>query len=95
MHCVIIVEMIKGGSTIERMKEEKLKSLQKTVAEAIINSATDSGMVLKAAFADEKIELEFTQSDNKQIKLYVKYEDFSTGGYKLISLVKTLEQRNK
>jgi len=79
----------------QKLKDEKLASLQKTASEAIIKSAIDSGMELKAAFADEKIELEFTQDNKKKITLYVRYEDFSTGGYKLISLVKTLEQRNK
>jgi len=86
---------VKDNQTKQTLKEEKLKSLQQTAAEAIIKSATDSGMALKAAFAEERIELEFTQSDNKKITLYVRYEDFSKGGYKLISLVKTLDQRNK
>lgn len=79
----------------KQQKDEKLRALQTSAAETIIVNATASGMQIKTAFGEDKIELEFTQNDDKKVTIYVRYEDFCTGGNRIVSLVKTLEQRNK
>ena len=52
-------------------------------------------MRIKSAMSEDKIELEFTQNNDKKITIYVRYEDFGAGGNRIVSLVKTLDQRNK
>lgn len=75
----------------ESRKDEKLKNLRISAAEAIIAKAVEDGMKIRAVYADKRIELEFTQGNGKKITVYVRYEDFSTGGCQLISLVQRLD----
>lgn len=78
-----------------KQKDEKLRALQTSAAETIIQGAVASGMKIKSAMSEDKIELEFTQNNDKKITIYVRYEDFAAGGNRIVSLVKTLDQRNK
>lgn len=78
-----------------KQKDEKLRALQTSAAETIIQGAVASGMRIKSAMSEDKIELEFTQSNDKIVTIYVRYEDFATGGNRIVSLVKALDRRNK
>lgn len=78
-----------------KQKDEKLRALQTSAAETIIQGAVASGMRIKSAMSEDKIELEFTQSNDKKVTIYVRYEDFATGGNRIVSLVKALDRRNK
>lgn len=78
-----------------KQKDEKLRALQTSAAETIIRGAVASGMKIKSEMSEDKIELEFTQSNDKKVTIYVRYEDFWAGGNRIVSLVKTLEQRNQ
>lgn len=79
----------------KKLIDEKLRALQISAAETIIQGAIASGMKIKSAFSEDKIELEFTQSNDKIVTIYVRYEDFGSGGNRIVSLVKALDQRNK
>ena len=78
--------------TRESLKNDRLRQMQISAAEAVIGQALKDGVNVRAVYADERIELEFTQSNGKTIIIYVRYEDFSTGGSGIISLVQTLDR---
>lgn len=82
-------------SSKKKLKDEKLRALQLSAADTIIRNATESGMKLKSAYGEDKIELEFTQSSGKKITIYARYEDFATGGNRIVSLVGRLDGNNR
>lgn len=82
-------------SSKKKLKEDKLRALQLSAVDTIIRNATSSGMKLKSAYGEEQIELEFTQSSGKKITIYARYEDFATGGNRIVSLVGRLDEKSR
>ena len=77
----------------EALKDDRVRQMQISAAEAVIVQALKDGVNVRAVYADERIELEFTQSSGKKIMIYVRYEDFSTGGFSIVSLVQDLDKQ--
>ena len=85
-----------GNDTIrESLKNDRLRQVQLSAAEALITQATRDGMKVQAVFAEERIELEFSQCNGKTLRIHVSYEDFASRGYRLFQLVETLGKRNR
>ena len=77
----------------EALKDDRVRQMQISAAEAVIGQALKDGVNVRAVYADERIELEFTQGSGKKIMIYVRYEDFSTGGFSIVSLVQDLDKQ--
>lgn len=80
----------KEDKKLDKLKDEKLRSMHISASDALIQAAAESGMKIKAEYAEQRIELAIELNNGKQIIIHVNYEDFATGGEKIITIVKAL-----
>ena len=83
-----------NDTTRESLKNDRLRQMYLSATEAAIRQALKDGVNVRAVYADERIELEFTQSNGKKIMIYVRYEDFAEGNQRIFQFVETLGRRN-
>ena len=76
----------------QTLKDEKLRQMEISGAEAVLQSLTDEGFNVKGEFGEHRVSLEFTLSSGKIISLQVDYTSITTGRDNIVKLIRQLDR---
>ena len=76
----------------QTLKDEKLRQMEISGAEAVVQSLTEEGFKVKSEFGENRVSLEFTLSSGKIISLQVDYTSITTGRDNIVKLIKQLDR---
>lgn len=74
------------------LKDEKIRQMEVSGAEAVIQSLTEQGFNVKGEFLENRVSLAFTLSNGKVITLQVDYTSLTIGYENIIKLITQLDK---
>lgn len=74
------------------LKDEKIRQMEVSGAEAVIQSLTEQGFSVKGEFLENRVSLAFTLSNGKVITLQVDYTSLTIGYENIIKLITQLDK---
>lgn len=76
----------------QALKDEKIRQMEVSGAEAVIQSLTEQGFSVKGEFLENRVSLAFTLSNGKIITLQVDYTSLTIGYENIIKLITQLDK---
>lgn len=76
----------------QALKDEKIRQMEVSGAEAVIQSLTERGFSVKGEFLENRVSLAFTLSNGKIITLQVDYTSLTIGYENIIKLITQLDK---
>ncbi len=76
----------------QALKDEKIRQMEVSGAEAVIQSLTEQGFSVKGEFLENRVSLAFTLSNGKVITLQVDYTSLTIGYENIIKLITQLDK---
>ena len=76
----------------QALKDEKIRQMEVSGAEAVIQSLTERGFSVKGEFLENRVSLAFTLSNGKVITLQVDYTSLTIGYENIIKLITQLDK---
>ena len=76
----------------QALKDEKIRQMEVSGAEAVIQSLTEQGFSVKGEFLENRVSLAFTLSNGKIITLQVDYTSLTIGYENIIKLITHLDK---
>ena len=76
----------------QTLKDEKLRQMEISGAEAVVQSLTDEGFNVKGEFGENRVSLDFTLSSGKIISLQVDYTSITTSRDNIVKLIRQLDR---
>ena len=76
----------------QALEDEKIRQMEVSGAEAVIQSLTEQGFSVKGEFLENRVSLAFTLSNGKIITLHVDYTSLTIGYENIIKLITQLDK---
>ena len=76
----------------QALKDEKLRQMEISGAETVIQSLTEEGFNVKGEFLENRVSLTFTLNSRKAITLQVDYTSLTTGYENITKLIMQLDK---
>lgn len=76
----------------QALKDEKIRQMEVSGAETVIQSLTERGFSVKGEFLENRVSLAFTLSNGKIITLQVDYTSLTIGYENIIKLITQLDK---
>ena len=76
----------------QALKDEKIRQMEVSGAEAVIQSLTEQGFNVKGEFLENRVSLTFTLNSGKAITLQVDYTSLTTGYENITKLIMQLDK---
>lgn len=76
----------------QALKDEKIRQMEVSGAEAVIQSLTEQGFNVKGEFLENRVSLTFTLNSGKAITLQVDYPSLTTGYENITKLIMQLDK---
>lgn len=76
----------------QALKGEKIRQMEISGAEAVIQSLTEQGFNVKGEFLENRVSLAFTLNNGKVITLQVDYTSLTTGYENITKLIMQLDK---
>lgn len=76
----------------QALKDEKIRQMEVSGAEAVIQSLTEQGFSVKGEFLENRVALDFTLSSGKVVSLQVDYTSLTTGYENITKLITQLDR---
>lgn len=76
----------------QALKDEKIRQMEVSGAEAVIQSLTEQGFSVKGEFLENRVSLAFTLSNGKVITLQVDYTSLTICYENIIKLITQLDK---
>ena len=76
----------------QALKDEKIRQMEVSGAEAVIQSLTEQGFNVKGEFLENRVSLTFTLNSGKAITLQVEYTSLTTGYENITKLIMQLDK---
>lgn len=76
----------------QALKDEKIRQMEVSGAEAVIQSLTEQGFSVKGEFLENRVSLAFSLSNGKIITLQVDYTSLTIGYENIIKLITQLDK---
>ncbi len=74
------------------LKDEKIRQMEVSGAEVVIQSLTEQGFNVKGEFLENRVALDFTLSSGKVVFLQVDYTSLTTGYENITKLITQLDR---
>lgn len=76
----------------QALKDEKIRQMEISGAETVIQSLTEEGFNVKGEFLENRVSLTFTLNSGKTITLQVDYTSLTTGYKNITKLIMQLDK---
>ena len=76
----------------QALKDEKIRQMEISGAETVIQSLTEEGFNVKGEFLENRVSLTFTLNSGKAITLQVDYTSLTTGYENITKLIMQLDK---
>ncbi len=76
----------------QALKDEKIRQMEISGAETVIQSLTEEGFNVKGEFLENRVSLTFTLNSGKAITLQVDYPSLTTGYENITKLIMQLDK---
>ena len=76
----------------QALKDEKIRQMEISGAETVIQSLTEEGFNVKGEFLENRVSLTFTLNSGKAITLQVDYTSLTTGYESITKLIMQLDK---
>lgn len=76
----------------QALKDEKIRQMEISGAETVIQSLTEEGFNVKGEFLENRVSLTFTLNSGKAITLQVDYTSLTTGYKNITKLIMQLDK---
>lgn len=76
----------------QALKDEKIRQMEISGAETVIQSLTEEGFNVKGEFLENRVSLSFTLNSGKTITLQVDYTSLTTGYKNITKLIMQLDK---
>ena len=76
----------------QALKDEKIRQMEISGAETVIQSLTEDGFNVKGEFLENRVSLTFTLNSGKAITLQVDYTSLTTGYENITKLIMQLDK---
>lgn len=76
----------------QALKDEKIRQMEISGAETVIQSLTEEGFNVKGEFLENRVSLAFTLNSGKAITLQVDYTSLTTGYENITKLIMQLDK---
>lgn len=76
----------------QTLKDEKIRQMEISGAEAVIQSLTEQGFNLKGELLENRVSLDFTLRSGKVVSLQVDYTSLTTGHDNIVKLITQLDK---
>lgn len=76
----------------QALKDEKIRQMEISGAETVIQSLTEQGFNVKGEFLENRVALDFTLSSCKVVSLQVDYASLTTGHDNIVKLIMQLDK---
>ena len=76
----------------QALKDEKIRQMEISGAETVIQSLTEAGFNVKGEFLENRVSLTFTLNSGKTITLQVDYTSLTTGYENITKLIMQLDK---
>lgn len=76
----------------QALKDEKIRQMEISGAETVIQSLTEEGFSVKGEFLENRVSLAFTLNSGKVITLQVDYTSLTTGYENITKLIMQLDK---
>lgn len=76
----------------QALKDEKIRQMEISGAETVIQSLTEAGFNVKGEFLENRVSLTFTLNSGKAITLQVDYTSLTTGYENITKLIMQLDK---
>lgn len=83
---------MKSDSQQEKLKEEKIRQMQISGAEAVIEAFRKQGLKIESAYAEERVELRITLHRGKTVRLHIPYASLTEGSVNVFDLIRKLDR---
>ena len=83
---------MKQNTQQQKLKDEKIRQMQLSGAEAIIQSFRDQGFKIKSAFNEERVEMRLTLHSGKTIQLHTSYASLTENTPSVLDLIQKLDR---
>ena len=77
---------------MQALKDEKIRQMEISGAETVIQSLTEEGFNVKGEFLENRVSLTFTLNSGKAITLQVDYTSLTTGYENITKLIMQLDK---
>ena len=83
---------MKPDSKQQQLKDEKIRQMQISGAEAIIQSFQEQGYRIQSAFNEERVEMRLTLHSGKTIQLHTSYASLTENTPGVLDLIQKLDR---
>ena len=85
---------MKQDTQQQKLKDEKIRQMQISGAEAVIQSFLEQGLKIESAFEEERVEMRLTLHSGKTVRLHTSYASLTECAANVLDLIQKVRLEN-